>query len=128
MDFADVSADFANVVDKDLVYGMTQSLTVQVANYAKDTGGAAEPTWTDVEAVLGRVQETSRQDGMENEAMRTQGTATVWLPSTVTLDENKRYRVLGTDSRAWSLVSWTPTDRLGRPIVAQAERVPWPLS
>jgi head-tail adaptor len=128
MDFTDVQSDFTNVVDTDLVYGMTQSLTVQVAGYAKDTGGATEPTWADVEVVLGRVQAISSQEGAENEAMRTQRIATVWLPSTLALDENKRYRVLDEDARAWSLVSWTPTDRLGRPIVAQAERVPWPLS
>jgi hypothetical protein len=105
-----------------IVYGLDDTVTIQVASYAKGTAGAPERTYTTWRTgVRCRVQEVAATHGDEAGARRTQKAYVILCEDDYDLDHTHRikdrrgnkYQVLGVSQRA----------DIGKPMIIEA--TPW---
>jgi len=108
-----------------IAHGLDDTVTILVANYAKGSSGAVEPTWrTWRTGVRAKIQAQDVRVATEHRARRTATRYRIFLGDDVTLDHT--HRIQGSDGTVYKIVSTHGAGRLGEPQTIEAEVTPWP--
>jgi hypothetical protein len=100
-------------------------VTIQYATETKGSGGALEPTWANIATdVRARIQPISATTLVEYDRRRVETAARITLQSPLNYLPDRRYRVVDSDSRIYSVLGYEQEDRVDVLPVIIAERGP----
>ncbi len=110
-----------------VVYRLEDPIRIEHATYAKEDGGAQEPTWHDWRTgIRARIQPTITDISVENMAKRAVREVTIFIREDLPITQNQR--VVARDGAIYKVTGYTGAERIGELSEIAAEVTPWPLS
>lgn len=107
-------------VSRDVVvqYGLDDTLTIEVAAYAKGDGGAAERSWSTFKTARGRIQEVTSDVEDREGAHRMATQYDIFIMTDIDFDQT--HRIKGPDGTLYNVIGNTGVDDIGTLQVVQA--------
>jgi hypothetical protein len=99
-------------------YGLDDTLTIEVATYAKGDGGAAERTWSTFKTARGRIQELTSDVEDREGAHRMATQYDIFIMTDIDFDQT--HRVKGVDGTLYNVTGNSGVDNVGALQVVQA--------
>jgi len=108
-----------------VVYGLDDTVTILKATYAKEEGGAAEPTWRPWKTgVRARIQPAVAEVASEHQARQTTTRYRIFVEEDLVL--NHTHQIQGPDGTIYKITGTTGAQRIGELPTVEAEVTPWP--
>lgn len=113
--------------DVAIAYGLSDTITILRATYAKGDGGATEPTWTTWKTgVRARIQPEQAEMAVELDLRHTVRRVAIYVAEQLELDH--RHRIKAQDGTVYKVTGYTAAERVGELETIAAEETPWPLN